>query len=59
MSNEGRIVVLMYHGFDSDEKPSELDKKGDLIYVVNVDDFNKQMSYLAAHEMQEIGRAHV
>ena len=27
MSNEGRIVVLMYHGFDSDEKPSELDKK--------------------------------
>ena len=42
-----RIVVLMYHSFDSSDEPSEFTKKGDLVYVVDIEDFKKQMEYLA------------
>ncbi len=45
--NQNKIVALMYHGIDSVSEPSELIEKGDLIYVVDEGDFNKQMSYLA------------
>ena len=46
-----RIVVLMYHSFDSGDEPSEFIKKGDLVYVVGIEDFKKQMAYLAGEKV--------
>lgn len=46
MKRPKRIVTLMYHGLDSDDEPSELIKKGELVYVVGIEDFKKQMEYL-------------
>ena len=45
------IIVLMYHGLDSVEEPSEFTEKGDVIYVVDVNEFENQMQYLKKHKV--------
>jgi len=44
----------MYHGLDSAQHPSELTKKGDLIYVVDIEQFRRQMAYLADQQIHVV-----
>ena len=40
------VPVLMYHALESDNCPCGSDDPGELVYVVNVDEFKKQINYL-------------
>ncbi len=42
-----KFNVLMYHSIDSDQHPIETISKEDMLYVVDIADFKKQISYLA------------
>lgn len=46
MSGGEKIIALMYHGIDSVDDPSEMTDKGDLVYVVDMEDFKMQMGLL-------------
>ena len=44
----------MYHGLDSPQDPSELKLPGDLLYVVDIGNFKKQMTYIRDKEVPAI-----
>lgn len=46
-----QFIGLMYHGLDSFDEPSESIDNGELIYVVDENDFEGQMSYLAMNDI--------
>ncbi|HIC92476.1 MAG TPA: hypothetical protein EYP21_10560 [Syntrophaceae bacterium] len=52
--NMHRFIILMYHDLESPSEPSEKTKKGDLLYVVDVENFEHQMEYLYNHGFQVI-----
>ncbi len=43
------VRILMYHGLDSRERPSELTAAGDLVYVLPSKRFEEHLVWLAAH----------
>lgn len=49
-----KIPILIYHAIETPDNPIKLDSKGELVYVINSNDFTQQMKYLRDNEYQVV-----